>query len=76
MHAVSESSPAAARHVPDLSTDAPARAVTAIGLMTVGIIHALEIPGQLSGAVWLTAGLVLAARLPVRSPASQQGASR
>ena len=61
MHAVSESSPAAAQHVPDLSTDAAARAVTAIGLMTVGIIHALEIPGQLSGAAWLTAGFCLIA---------------
>jgi hypothetical protein len=61
MHAVSEPSRAATREVPDLSSDAAARAVTAIGLMTVGIIHALQIPDQLSGAVWLTAGFCLIA---------------
>ena len=61
MHAVSESGQAGAQHVPDLSTDAAARAVSAIGLMTVGIIHALEIPDQIGGAAWLTAGFCLIA---------------
>ena len=37
------------------------RASAAIGLITVGIIHVLEIQGQLSGAAWLTAGFVLLA---------------
>jgi hypothetical protein len=41
-----------------LADDPAARAVTAIGLFAVGIIHALEIPGQLSGAVWLTIGFI------------------
>ncbi|HVB44194.1 MAG TPA: hypothetical protein VNF47_16020 [Streptosporangiaceae bacterium] len=50
-----------ARQVPDLSSDAAARAVAAIGLMAVGIIHALQIPGQISGAAWLTAGFALLA---------------
>jgi hypothetical protein len=34
--------------------DPAIRAVTATGLITVGVIHTLEIQGQLSGAVWLT----------------------
>ena len=38
------------------SADAATRAVAAIGLMAVGIIHALELQGQLSGAAWLTVG--------------------
>jgi hypothetical protein len=46
--------------------DAAVRAVAAIGLLTVGIIHALEIRGQLSGAVWLVAGFWL---LAVSAPA-------
>lgn len=41
---------------PGQPADAAIRAVAAIGLMAVGIIHALEIPGQLGGAAWLTAG--------------------
>jgi hypothetical protein len=41
---------------PSQPSDAAIRAVAAIGLMAVGIIHALEIRGQLSGAAWLTAG--------------------
>jgi hypothetical protein len=36
--------------------DPAIRAVTAMGLIAVGIIHALQIPGQLSGAAWLSAG--------------------
>lgn len=45
--------------------DAAVRAVAAIGLIAVGIIHALEIRGQLSGAVWLAAGFgLLAASAP------------
>ncbi len=61
MPAVSESHRAVAAAVPDLSTDAAARAVAAIGLMAAGIIHALEIPAQLAGAAWLTAGFCLVA---------------
>jgi hypothetical protein len=41
---------------PSQPADAAIRAVAAIGLMAVGIIHALEIQGQLAGAAWLTAG--------------------
>ena len=44
-----------------LANDSAVRAVAAIGLITVGIIHALEIQGQLSGAVWLTVGFCLLA---------------
>jgi len=44
-----------------LVLDPAVRAVVAVGLITVGIIHALEIQGQLSGAVWLTAGFCLLA---------------
>ncbi len=44
-----------------LAADPAVRAVGAVGLITVGIIHALEIPGQLSGAMWLTAGFCLLA---------------
>jgi len=46
-------------HRPVLPVDPAVRASAAIGLMTVGVIHVLEIQGQLSGAVWLTAGFVL-----------------
>jgi len=41
---------------PSQPADAAIRAVAAIGLMAVGVIHALEIRGQLDGAAWLTAG--------------------
>jgi hypothetical protein len=44
-----------------LAADPAVRAVGAIGLITVGIIHALEIQGQLSGAAWLAAGFCLLA---------------
>jgi hypothetical protein len=47
------------RSVP--SADPAVRASAAIGLITVGVIHALEIQGQLSGAVWLTTGFFLLA---------------
>jgi hypothetical protein len=51
---------------PALPLDPAVRASAAIGLITVGIIHVLEIQGQLSGAAWLTAGFVLlAASAPV-----------
>jgi len=46
---------------PALPLDPAVRAAGAIGLITVGIIHALEIQGQISGAVWLTTGFVLLA---------------
>jgi hypothetical protein len=46
---------------PALPLDPAVRAAGAIGLITVGIIHALEIQGQLTGAAWLTAGFVLLA---------------
>ena len=52
---------ATARQLPHLAADPAARAVGAAGLITVGIIHALEIQRQLSGAVWLTAGFCLLA---------------
>jgi len=48
-------------HRPALPLDPAVRASAAIGLITVGIIHVLEIQGQLSGAAWLTAGFVLLA---------------
>jgi hypothetical protein len=52
-------------HRPALPVDPAVRASAAIGLITVGIIHALEIQGQLSGAAWLTAGFAaLAACAP------------
>lgn len=44
---------------PALASDQAVRAVTAIGLFAVGIIHALEIPGQVSGAAWLTISFCL-----------------
>lgn len=43
------------------ATDPAVRAVAAAGLIAAGIIHALEIQGQLSGAVWLTIGFCLLA---------------
>ena len=46
---------------PALPVDPAVRAAGAIGLLTVGLIHVLEIQGQLMGAVWLTAGFVLLA---------------
>jgi hypothetical protein len=46
---------------PALPLDPAVRASAAIGLITVGIIHVLEIQGQLSGAAWLTAGFILLA---------------
>ncbi len=48
-------------HRPALSLDPAVRAAGAIGLITVGLIHVLEIQGQLSGAVWLTVGFCLLA---------------
>lgn len=44
-----------------LAADPAVRGAAAVGLVTVGVIHALEIQGQLSGAVWLTAGFFLLA---------------
>ena len=53
-------------HRPALPADPAVRAAGAIGLITVGLIHVLEIQGQLMGAVWLTVGFVLlAASAPV-----------
>jgi hypothetical protein len=46
---------------PALADDPAVRAVTVIGLIAVGIIHSLEIPGQVSGTVWLTIGFCLLA---------------
>ena len=46
---------------PALPLDPAVRASAAIGLIAVGIIHVLQIQGQLSGAAWLTAGFVLLA---------------
>ena len=46
---------------PALANDPAVRAVTVIGLIAVGIIHSLEVPGQVSGAVWLTIGFCLLA---------------
>jgi hypothetical protein len=48
-------------HRPALPLDPAVRAAGAIGLLTVGLIHVLEIQGQLSGTVWLTAGFCLLA---------------
>jgi hypothetical protein len=51
---------------PELSVDPAVRAAAAISLIAVGLVHLLEIQGQLSGAAWLTAGfIVLAACAPV-----------
>lgn len=44
-----------------LPADPALRAVTATGLITMGIIHAVEIQGELGGAVWLTVGFILLA---------------
>ena len=52
---------AAAQYTHHLAADPATRAVGAVGLIAVGLIHALEIPGQLSGAVWLTTGFCLLA---------------
>ena len=58
-------SPASLSTTP-LSADPAVRGAAAVGLITVGVIHALEIQGQLSGAVWLTVGFcLLAAAGPV-----------
>jgi hypothetical protein len=43
------------------SADPALRAVTAAGLITMGIIHAVEIQGELGGAVWLSVGFILLA---------------
>jgi hypothetical protein len=48
-------------HQPPPHRDPAVRAVAAIGLFAVGIIHALQIPGQIGGAAWLTAGFALLA---------------
>ena len=53
--------------LPALAEDPAVRAVTVIGLIAVGIVHALEIQGQVSGAVWLTIGFCL---LAVIAPAA------
>ena len=53
--------------LPALAEDPAVRAVTVIGLIAVGIVHALEIPGQVSGAAWLTIGFCL---LAVIAPAA------
>ena len=51
-----------------LAADPALRGTAAVGLLTVGVIHALEIQGQLSGAVWLTVGFcLLAAGAPMVS---------
>ena len=51
-----------------LAADPALRGAAAVGLVTVGVIHALEIQGQLSGAVWLTVGFcLLAAGAPLVS---------
>jgi hypothetical protein len=58
-------SPATLRTAP-LALDPAVRGSAAVGLVSVGVIHALEIQGQLSGAVWLTVGFcALAAVAPV-----------
>jgi hypothetical protein len=44
-----------------LRADPAVRASAAIGLISIGIIHALEIQGQLSGAVWLAVGFSMLA---------------
>jgi hypothetical protein len=44
-----------------MSADPALRAVTATGLITMGIIHAVEIQGELGGAVWLPVGFTLLA---------------
>lgn len=48
-------------HRPALPIDPAMRAAAAIGLIAVGLIHVLEIQGQLSEAVWLTVGFCLLA---------------
>jgi hypothetical protein len=48
-------------HRPALPIDPGVRATAAIGLISVGLIHVLEIQGQLSGSAWLTAGFCLLA---------------
>jgi hypothetical protein len=53
-------------HRPAMPVDPAVRAAGAIGLLAVGLIHVLEIQGQLMGAVWLTVGFILlAASAPV-----------
>jgi hypothetical protein len=44
-----------------VADDPALRGAAAVGLITVGVIHALEIQGQISGAVWLTVGFCLLA---------------
>jgi hypothetical protein len=50
-----------ARLTTRLPADPALRAVTATGLITMGVIHAVEIQGELGGAVWLTVGFILLA---------------
>jgi hypothetical protein len=61
MSAVMGATRPAAHHTSRISADPALRAVAASGLIVVGVIHALEIQGQLGGAVWLTTGFVLLA---------------
>jgi hypothetical protein len=65
----SASSPlrATAQRTRHLIADPAVSAVAAVGLIVVGVIHALEIQRQLSGTVWLTAGFCL---LAVVAPAA------
>jgi hypothetical protein len=44
-----------------LPADPALRGVTAVGLITTGVIHAVEVQGELGGAVWLTIGFGLLA---------------
>jgi hypothetical protein len=46
-------------HRPALPADPATRATAAVGLLVIGVIHVLEIQGQLTGAVWLTVGFCL-----------------
>lgn len=51
----------ASRSAGPLAADPAIRGSAAVGLVAVGVIHALEIQGQLSGAVWLSIGFILLA---------------
>jgi hypothetical protein len=44
-----------------LAADPAIRGAAAVGLITVGVIHALEIQDQLTGAAWLAVGFCLLA---------------
>lgn len=71
MPVVTTSVPVLTRWTTTLNRSTPAdpavRAAAAIGLITVGVIHSLQIQGQLSGAAWLTAGFFM---LAVVAPAA------